>query len=225
MIDKFTTLLTSRYLKRKWKIQVMSLDGYAWIEVTDPSWLWVNVDILLIDVIERSFRDYNYLAISEFVDKDQWNIGDQDVFIRTISRDFSFPVVLSKDFGSFENPQTNDRTFIFNIIGQPEKDWLEKVISFGMTSNSNIFYGLESIPENWFSKISKWNSDFRKWFELISDASELKKIAEQVDLMGWTEDGHVNIISRDEKRWNEILKMITQLAKEKSLTPIIKVKP
>ena len=175
-MDRLTTFLTSRFLKKNWNILDRSRGDFVWIEVTDTFWIWVNVDHLLIEVIERSFHGYKYLAISQFVDRDQWDIGDQDFFIKTISREFSLPVVLSKDFGSFENSQINERKFIFNIIGQPEKDWLAKVIRFGATNNPNILYGLQSIPENWFSKITEWNINFRKWFEQESDVSELKKI-------------------------------------------------
>jgi hypothetical protein len=221
-MNRLSKYLSHRLLKKDWNILDRSLYDFVWIEVTDPSWLWVNVDHLLIEVIERSFHEYQYLAISQFVDKDQWDIGDQDLFIQTITRDFTLPVVLSKDFGSLENSQINDKTFIFNIIGQPEKDWLEKVIGFGATNNPNILYGLQSIPENWFSRITGWNISFRKWFELISDASVLKELVEQVDLMGWTEDGHLNIGSKDERKRNEILEIISEVAKEKSLNLVIK---
>jgi hypothetical protein len=220
-MSRLKELITSRIVKKNWHICVKSLDGFSQIEVTDPSYLWVNVDDLLDDVIELAFNDFNFLSISQFVDKDQWDIGEQDNFIRNVSNEFTIPVVLSRTYGTTEGVGTSDNTFVLNLIGLPEKSWLKKVVRFGMTNNPNILYGFHSVPENWFPQITEWNSQFRKWFELRGNSTEIETIVKQVDLIGWTEDGHFNIAFREVNKRNELLKGISKLADEKSLTPII----
>ena len=41
--------------------------------------------------------------------------------------------------------------------------------------------------------------------------------------MGWTEDGHLNIGLNDEEKRIEILEIIAQIAREKSLNAVIKI--
>jgi hypothetical protein len=90
--------------------------------------------------------------------------------------------------------------------------------------NYSILYGFHSVLENWFPQITEWNYQFRKWFESRGNSTEIATIVKQVDLMGWTEDGHFNIALRDVLKRNELLEAISKLAIEKSLTPIIEHK-
>jgi hypothetical protein len=218
---KLKLLNALRFIKKNWHVRVKSVGGSSQIEVTDPSYLWVNIDDLLDDVIELAFHDFNFLSISQFVDKNQWDIGEKEVFIRNVSNKFSLPIVLSRNYGTNEEARIGDNSFVLNIIGRPEKRWLKKVVRFGMINNPNILYGLQSIPENWFPQITEWNIHFRNWFELKSSPIEIEKIATQVDMMGWTEDGHLNLVLKDAKKRDELLKAIAKLADEKSLTLFI----
>jgi hypothetical protein len=131
-------LIIPRIIKKNWHIRVKSLDSFSQIEVTDPSYLWINIDDLLDDVIELAFHDFNFLSISQFVDKDQWDIGEQDNFIRYVSNELILPVVLSRTYGTTEEVRISDNTFVINLIGLPERSWLRKVVRFGMTNNPNI---------------------------------------------------------------------------------------
>jgi hypothetical protein len=222
-MNKFKQRVASLLAKRNWNIRVNLLADYSVIEVTDPSFLLVNIEDLLYDVIENAFHGYRFLSISQFVDRDQWDFSKPEDLLERISNNFLFPVVLTKGIESYEEAKASENAFAIHVIYPPEKRWFRELVRFSMTSNPNIIYGLQSKPENWPSEVIQWNMDFRKWFGLESDDYQLVKILKQVNQFAWTEDGHIFIGVNNYNKVDDLLMDMTKLALENSLVQIIKV--
>lgn len=213
--------MLSRIIKKNWYINVYSQDNFSIVEVTDHAFPWVSVE-LLRKVISLAFRDSNYVAVSQFVDREQWDIGNQDTFLRTMTNEYSYPYFISSNFGTIEDGNLTDNTFVINLVGSPEQSWLDRVIGFGMSNNPNILYGLHSYQDNWFSQITGWNLFFRKWFDLISDSTEMKKIVSDVQLMSWNSDDHQYFALKGDVQKEILLDSISNLAHQNSLNMIVK---
>ncbi len=221
-----TDWISSHRVQRTWTIRVRAEEGFTLVEVTDPSFLWVNVDDLLKDVIALAFEAYPVLAVSQYVDREQWQIGEPQVFLQSVSQDFSLPFLLSSDFESTEELNLMENNFVMHLLGRPERDWLEKVIGFGMAaspgksglaSNPNVLYGLPAVPEDWQARIAAWNGLFRRWFDQGAGPEEIQAIVEQVGLFGYTADGHIVLGPGNSRELARLLELLARLAEARSL--------
>lgn len=206
---------------KTWCINIRQMVGFVWVEITDPPFMWVDLQDMYIDLLDRIFQRYKVVALSQKVDERQWNIGDREQFVNKIRQKLSMRATITADYGEPHPPKQTDDCFVIHTVGAFDRSLFQEVIRFGMVELPNITYGLTSIPEVWPLEIFEWNKIFISWFRLKASSSALLRIIEQVDLLCFTIDGHLSFGLPEGSELERILASVVELAHERSLEPVI----
>lgn len=202
--------------KKAWNIYLSSIGRYQLIEVTDPTSRWSELPSMYLMLLEFLFKESRVIVISQFIDESQGMLDDKDQVLSGLSTHYGLQVAISKDYSSADPPVSESREYVLNVIGKPTLEWLRKVLVFGGSSLSNIIYGLQDIDNNWFEVTVKRNQIFTKSYWLEKEAFELVGLREEVNILCWTSDSHLNVLS-GENRVKGFLSHIEEVAGKHSL--------
>jgi hypothetical protein len=105
---------------------------------------------------------------------------------------------------------------VLNVIGKPTLEWLRKVLVFGGACLSNIIYGIQTIDNDWLEVTVQRNQTFTKCYWLETEDVELIGLREEVNILCWTSDSHLNVFSEENKE-KDFLSYIEEVASKYSL--------
>jgi hypothetical protein len=202
-----------QFFKKKWLVNIRISEKILWIEITDAV---VNPEIFR-RIIYEMYKDYDAILLSQFIDTQQWHIGNRSEFVEKLKQKYSAEIFLTKSYTDSSSVTDDDSTLVLNTAGLLNRNFLSDVIGFGMTNLPNIIYRLGPIPNNWSSELSeRWNGLIVKWFDLNIDETnaELINLVEQTGPIELTIDGHVNFIFTRIDHLHKLLKILRAIAKE-----------
>lgn len=87
---------------------------------------------------------------------------------------------------------------------------------FGGASLSNVIYGIQTIDNDWIERTVKRNQLFTKYYWLETDDVDLIKLREEVNVLCWTSDSHLNVLLEAYKV-RDFLSFIDEVASKYSL--------
>lgn len=199
---------------RKWTVVLRHSRDLLLVEVTD----YVNPSDFR-DIILSVFRGFSHTLLSQYVDNSQWRIGDALSYARKLTERHHVEVRVVQSYVDGAGPDTNANTSVLNVAGLLTRELLDDTMRFGMTSLSNIMYGVHSVPKNWNVQLLEWNKDATRWFDLVaaSDGHGLPDIVAQAKLICMTIDGHLVICLRDISQLDDVLSTLEGAAKRRGL--------
>jgi hypothetical protein len=202
--------------KKDWNINLSSVGKYQLIEVTDPKSRWNELPSIYMTLLGFLFKDCQVIALSQYIDENQWILVNKEQMLVEISQHYGLRVALSKDYTSAVQPLGESKEYVLNVLGKPTKEWLRRILVFGGASLSNIIYGVQTFYEDWLEVTVERNQTFTKYYWLEIEDGEFVGLREKVNLLCWTSDSHLNVLS-EENKTNDLFSYIEEVANQYSL--------
>jgi hypothetical protein len=202
--------------KKAWNIYLSSIGKYKLIEITDPTSRWDDFPSMYMILLDFLFKECPVIVLSQFIDESQGMLDDKEQLLTELSEHYQLQVAISKDYSSAIRPLSESREYVLNVIGKPTLEWLRKVLVFGGASLSNIIYGIQTIDNDWLEVTVQRNQTFTKCYWLETEDVELIGLREEVNILCWTSDSHLNVFSEENKE-KDFLSYIEEVASKYSL--------
>jgi hypothetical protein len=209
--------------KKDWNIYFSIIGNYQVLEITDLTYRWVDTKSIYSTLIELIFKENPIIVLSQFIDESQGMLDHKEQVLAELTGQFGVQVAITKDYFSSNQPLSESREYVLNVAGKPTIEWLFEVLVFGGASLSNIIYGLDTLDTNWLEETLKRNLKFTKSYWLEKEIDELVGLREEVDLLCWTSDAHLFVLST-EHYINELLFSLQELATKYSIIINVQVK-
>lgn len=203
--------------KTDWNIYLSQVSGYQLFEITDPISRGVNLPLLYLTLLDYLFKEYPTMILSQFIDESQGMLDDKDRVLSELPERHGVKIAITENFSSTNQPPNDCREYVLNVIGKPDSEWLKKVIAYGGTSLSNIIYSANVFGSDWLEVTAKRNQIFIKWYWLETGDEELIGVRQEVKMMCWTSDTHINILI-EKSQVEAFLASIEAVAGKHSLT-------
>lgn len=203
--------------KKDWNIYLSQIGGYQLIEITDPISRWADLSSIYLMVLDVLFKECQIVILSQFIDESQGMLDDKDQMLSELPKLHGVKIAITKEYSSTTQPPSESREYVLNVIGRPSLEWLKKVLAYGGASLSNIVYGVKSFDSDWLEVAAKRNQIFMKWYWLEIGDGELISLRQEVKMLCWTSDTHINVLS-EENQVKGLLTFIEEVADKYSLT-------
>jgi len=221
MINRLNIKIRSWLSNNQWSIIIRPFDGGTLIEIQDPNFRLANPVELYLDIIIKMFSEYKHLVLCQKIDEEQWVIGIREQFFTQLQRRYKLSTTLLEDFTSLHPPQETTSTYIFELYGDPRREWLQEVYHIGGFNLPNILYGFNAVPDNLLVEAANANSIFMEWYRLKEPDNELTKIFEYMNILAWTSDAHLWFCIPQSRSLENLIDFVTDLAHKYSLFPNI----
>lgn len=201
---------------RSWNIFFSKIGNFQVLEITDLTYWSVEIKSIYAALIKFILKDSPIIVLSQFIDESQGMLDHKEQVLAELIGQFGLHVAITKDFSSSNLPLREDREYVLNVAGKPTIEWLLEVLVFGGASLSNIIYGLHTLDINWLEETLRRNLKFTECYWMKREPYELVGLRDEVDLLYWTSDSHIFVLST-EHYIKELLLYLKELAIKSSL--------
>jgi hypothetical protein len=176
---------------------------------------------LFTEALEKIYKNKRKIIFSQFVDENQWNIGNRSEFLNRIAARHSVNLAVTANFYERNAPKIGDHVYVFHGLSSPKLEFLNDVLHYGMTDLPNIVYEYSGNTTDWLSEAVNWNKQFLSWYQLEAPDESMVNLINQIGLICWTSDYFLSFGIADINQLIVILDVVQKIADDKRLSLIV----
>jgi hypothetical protein len=205
--------------KKLWRLKLWR--GNSLIVLAAPL---MGQKTLFNESLESIYKDKGQIVFSQFVDENQWNIGDRSEFMNGIVARHLVRLAVTADYSEKRAPKKEDHTYVLHGLALPRFEFLNDVLHFGMTSLPNIIYSYREDTVDWLSKILDWNKHFLTWYQFKTSDKFMAHLMNQIGLTSWTSDYYLSFGITNIEQLIDVLNGLQEVADGRNLSLVINTK-
>lgn len=210
-------MLNFTVFKKKWRLNLWR--GSGLIVLAAPL---IGKKSLFNESLEKIYGGKGKILFSQFVDENQWHVGDRSEFVNRIATRHLVNLAVTANFSDKKVPTPEDRTYVFHGLASPKLELLDDVFRYGMTDLPNIIYEhSENTGGDWLSNLIKWNKLFLSWYQFKASDDLILDFMNQIGLISWTSDHYLSFGIANIDHLTKVLDGFQKVADQRSLSLII----
>lgn len=209
-------MLNFPVFKKRWRLKLWRGNGLMILAAP-----LIGRKSLFNESLEKIYGDKGKIAFSQFVDENQWNIGDRSEFVNRMATHHLVNLAVTASYSEENIPKIGDRIYIFHGLASPKLEFLNDVFRYGMTNLPNIIYEYSENTVDWLSKLVSWNKQFLSWYQLETSDELIVDLINRTGLISWTSDYYLSFGIINIDQLTNVLDGFQKVASERSWSLII----
>jgi hypothetical protein len=205
--------------KKKWRLNLWRGNGL--IILAAPL---IDRKSLFNESLEKIYGDKRKIVFSQFVDENQWKIGNRSEFVNKMATRHLVDLAVTANYSEESVPKIEDHTYIFHGVASPKLEFLNDLFRYGMTNLPNIIYEYRENTTDWLSQLVNWNKQFLSWYQFKTSDKPILDLMNQIGLISWTSDYYLSVGIINVDQLIKVLDGLEKVADDRSLSLVLSTK-